>query len=166
MTWVEGVPDHDGLLTTLYQLYIYDLNQNGGGFQLDAAGRWQPDYLDYWREALHGQSPGARVGLWMVDGWPAGFALHGERGFAHMSDEVDFHLAEFFVRANFRGTGQAAAMARRLFGDRPGRWELAVLDANEPAVSFWQKLLPGVGRDLVCLDRTPGHRVYRFTVDG
>ena len=161
MSWQDGGPDHEPLLTTLYHLYIYDLNQTGGNFTLDGSGRWQPDYLDYWLAALKGQSPGAHVGFWLLENQPAGLVLYGDGSFPHKSARADFHLSEFFVPAHLRRGGVGRAMAAHLFTTRPGLWELAVLRDNQAAASFWQRCLTGLGYQV---DMEDGEidRVFRF----
>lgn len=120
-------------LRRLYPLYLHDLSAFTEHYVLDEDARWQPSYLEDWLGRTTSHSL-----LIRVDGRPAGFALVAERPFPHMPQDVDFHLAEFFVAQPYRrrGVGRAAGLAA-LSGFK-GSWNLSVIDRNVPALAFWR----------------------------
>jgi len=120
-------------LRRLYPLYLHDLSAFTEHYVLDDDAQWQPSYLEDWLTR-----PTSHSLLIRVDGRPAGFALVAERPFPHMPQDVDFHLAEFFVAQPYRrrGVGRAGALATlRAF---TGSWNLSVIDRNLPALAFWR----------------------------
>ncbi|MEM8755446.1 MAG: GNAT family N-acetyltransferase, partial [Pseudomonadota bacterium] len=69
----------------------------------------------------------------------AGFAL--VNAWSASGAPTDHAVAEFFVLRKHRRVGFGAEAAEALIGSRPGRWEVAVADYNEPAKAFWPKAL-------------------------
>ena len=134
---VEATPaagDRDlAALRRLYPLYLHDLSAYTEHYTLDADANWQPSYLEDWLTR-----PTSHSLLIRVEGHPAGFALVAEQPFPHMPQDVDFHLAEFFVARPYRrrGVGRTAGLATlRAF---TGSWNLSVIDRNLPALAFWR----------------------------
>jgi len=120
-------------LWRLYPLYLHDLSAFTEHYRLDEDAQWQPSYLEDWLTR-----PGSNSLLIRVDGRSAGFALVAEKPFPFMPQDVDFHLAEFFVAKPYRrrGIGRAAGLATlRAF---KGSWSLSVVDRNLPALAFWR----------------------------
>ena len=52
-------------------------------------------------------------------------------------------MAEFYVAPAFRRSGFGQAAARRLIARFPGRWQIAQLTGNAPAIAFWHRVLDG-----------------------
>lgn len=103
-------------------------------FQLekDADGRYGYPLLPaYWRD--EGRYP------FFIDAEDAlaGFALVSKGsqvgGGAHVYD-----MAEFFVAPAFRKRGVGAAAAKAIWKRFAGEWEVRVLEANAPALTFWR----------------------------
>lgn len=134
------------LIESLFQFYIYDFSEmeppGSTAFELDEAGRFgpYPGLDDYWN------TEGFHPLLIRVDGHPAGFALvntHSHRD----GGEVERNMGEFFVARKHRRAGVATRAVRQVLGLYPGRWEVAVVERNTAAKSFWPRAIaaaPGV----------------------
>ena len=134
------------LLEGLFQFYIYDFSEmeppGSANFEVDALGRFDPyPGLDgYWT------TDGFHPLLIRVDGHAAGFALvntHSHRDGA----EVERNMGEFFVLRKHRRSGVATEAVRQVLALCPGRWEIAVVERNMAAKTFWPRAIaaaPGV----------------------
>jgi len=91
------------------------------------------------RTHLFGHEPVARVTLAFVDGEPAGMALWW-RTFSTFLGRPGIWLEDLFVRPAHRGRGLGAALLADLRARTDGRVEWSVLDWNEPAISFYERL--------------------------
>lgn len=95
------------------------------------------------RASLFGERPGAEVVLAELDGEPVGFALFFAN-FSTFLGRPGLYLEDLFVRPAARGRGAGRtllAFLARLAVDRGyGRVDWSVLDWNEPAVGFYEKL--------------------------
>ena len=95
------------------------------------------------REALFGAQPQAEVLIAYADDRPAGFALFFHN-FSTFVGRRGLYLEDLFVKPEFRGLG----LGRRLLTELAriaverdcGRFEWSVLDWNEPAIGFYEKL--------------------------
>jgi predicted acetyltransferase len=54
---------------------------------------------------------------------------------------IDYWIAEFFVLRKFRRRGAGQRSAHQLFDRFRGRWLVAVLTLNTPAMKFWPKVI-------------------------
>lgn len=92
---------------------------------------------------LFGPHPYAEVLIGEVDGEPAGFALFFHN-FSTFLGKPGIYLEDLYVRPAVRGTGLGKALlvelARLAVSRGCGRLEWAVLDWNEPAIGFYQRL--------------------------
>jgi GNAT superfamily N-acetyltransferase len=89
--------------------------------------------------ALFGDAPAARVTIAEVDGAVAGFALWFPT-FSTFLGVEGIWLEDLFVRPAHRRAGVGLALLQDLRARTPGRVEWAVLDWNEPAISFYKRL--------------------------
>ncbi len=125
-------------LANLFQLYVHDFSEQWFDRtdlgELDEAGLFQVDFdfAKYWTR------PGCSAWLIRADGRLAGFALLGTE--SHSGAPADHDMAEFFVARKHRRDGVGHRAARRLIGERPGRWEIAVTRRNVGAQHFWRKV--------------------------
>jgi GNAT superfamily N-acetyltransferase len=96
--------------------------------------------LDQW---LFGAQPKAEVLIGEVDGAPCGFALFFHN-FSTFLAKPGIYLEDLYVRPAMRGRGLGAALLGRLaqiaLERGCGRLEWAVLDWNQPAIGFYQRL--------------------------
>jgi len=57
-------------------------------------------------------------------------------------ENVDYtSIAEFFVLKKYRKLGIGKAVAKMVFGKFTGKWYVDVIKSNEPACSFWEKVI-------------------------
>jgi GNAT superfamily N-acetyltransferase len=95
------------------------------------------------RHHLFGPRPAAEVLIAEADGTPVGFALYFTN-FSTFLARPGIYLEDLFVRPAFRGRGIGAALLTRLaaiaMARGCGRLEWSVLDWNEPAIGFYERL--------------------------
>lgn len=112
------------------------------------------------RETLFGDRPFAEVLIARLDGTPAGFALFFHN-YSTFLARPGIYLEDLFVLPELRGKGVGKALLialAKIARDRNcGRLEWSVLDWNEPAVGFYQRLGATV---------MPDWRICRLTADG
>ncbi len=98
---------------------------------------------DQLREVLYAANPAAEVLLAFEDEEPIGFAVYFFN-FSTWLGRPGLYLEDLFVRPQVRGHGYGRALLQRLAQlaqDRGcGRMEWAVLNWNEPAIQFYNKL--------------------------
>ncbi len=94
-------------------------------------------------EWLFGERPAAEVVIARVADEPAGFALYFT-SFSTFVGRPGIYLEDLFVRPQYRSLGIGKALLRHLAGlacERGyGRLEWAVLDWNEPAIRFYERM--------------------------
>lgn len=94
-------------------------------------------------EKLFGARPYAEVVIGQLDGAPQGFALFFHN-FSTFEGKPGIYLEDLFVRPAARGSGLGKALLAHLAmlaTQRDcARLEWSVLDWNEPAIGFYQKL--------------------------
>jgi predicted acetyltransferase len=73
-----------------------------------------------------------------VDNELAGFALISS---SQSDNRTVYEMGEFFVLRKFRKLGVAKYVVLKLLDLYKGDWEVAQLASNQPAISFWHKLL-------------------------
>lgn len=92
---------------------------------------------------LFGERPYAEVVIGELDGEPQGFALFFHN-FSTFEGRPGIYLEDLFVRPAARGSGLGKALLSHLAAlavERDcARLEWSVLDWNEPAIGFYQKL--------------------------
>ena len=111
------------------------------------------------RDSLFGESHVAEVLLGYLDEDPVGFALFFHN-FSTFLGRPGIYLEDLYVRPEFRGSGVGRALLvrlARLAKERNcGRLEWSVLDWNEPAIGFY---------DRIGAAPVSGWTVYRVTGD-
>ncbi|MBU1329073.1 MAG: GNAT family N-acetyltransferase [Gammaproteobacteria bacterium] len=92
---------------------------------------------------LFGARPFAEVLIGEVDGNPSGFALFFHNYSTFLS-KPGIYLEDLFVRESTRGSGLGKALLSHLaelaLARGCGRLEWSVLDWNEPAIGFYERL--------------------------
>jgi len=53
----------------------------------------------------------------------------------------DYHLAEFFIVHRYRKQGLGSHFADEIIKQFPGKWEIHILQKNEPSMNFWSHWL-------------------------
>ncbi len=122
-------------LHRLLQLYLYELSAFTDD-DVDQQGLFAYAYLDlYWTDA--DRFPFfIQVGQQLV-----GFALVRQLAVGSYS------MAEFFIMRKYRGNGFGRKAATYLFDTFQGEWQIAQIDTNYPAQSFWRKIISAYTND-------------------
>ena len=98
---------------------------------------------DRLRATLFGPHPVAECILALADDRPAGFAIHFTN-YSTFLAKPGLYLEDLFVKPAFRGRGIGKALllhlARLANARGCGRMEWTVLDWNQPAIDFYEKL--------------------------
>ena len=138
----------------LYQFYLHDLSAFTDELQVESDGAFDTSHIDiFWqKESLH------PFLIW-ADGKVAGFALVAGRPYA--PEGADYSMVEFFILKRCRRQGVGREAARLVFDQFRGVWDVYELEANLPAIRFWNGLISEYteGRYTVLEN---GHR-QRFT---
>ena len=120
----------------LMQLYLYDFSEFLP-LDLDEDGHFKEGVLDnYFTD------PSKVPFLVLVDGALAGFVLvSGETLLP--GNAGGRCIKEFFVLRRYRRRGIGKQVAAEVFSFSPGRWEVRVVKANQPAERFWEAAIRG-----------------------
>jgi predicted acetyltransferase len=124
------------LLQNLSILYCYDMSRYCGflpGWELPPEGLYK--HLDF---SLYFKEKSRYPFLICVDTEIAGFALVNKIG---SKKNIDWHMAEFFIHAKFQGKKIGRHIAKKLFDQFPGLWEVSAIPENVRANSFWEKVI-------------------------
>jgi len=126
--------EHRDILGNLLQLYAHDFSEFYA-VDLGADGRFEYKELPlYFREARR------QAFLARADGKWAGFALV-QRGSQVSAAEDVWDMTEFFVARGCRRRGVGTGIARRVWSQFPGKWEVRVMEANRSAQPFWEQAI-------------------------
>lgn len=129
------------IVANLVELYIYDLNEIAPDsimFELDQHGRFgYPRFERFW------QNNACRAYLFKYYGKYAGFSLTHNSPFFHKDDNGKV-IGEFGVLKMYRNKGIGLQAAKYIMTHDPGYWEMRVIDENQRAVYFWNKVLQEV----------------------
>ena len=98
---------------------------------------------DQLRETLFGERPTAEVAIGYLQDKPVGFVLFFHN-YSTFLGRPGIYIEDLFVEDSYRGRGFGRALllyvARLAKARRCGRLEWSVLDWNEPAIGFYEKL--------------------------
>ncbi len=126
--------DEKPILHHLMELYQYDFSEFDGS-DLGPMGLYDYPYLDhYWVE------PESSPFLVRLNGYLAGFVLVA--CFNYLTGLKDsWVLAEFFIMRKYRHQGVGEYVARYIFEQFPGNWQVAQTAQNTGATAFWRKVI-------------------------
>lgn len=120
------------IVRRMLELYQYDLSPFAS-VDLNEHGEFGYAYLDYyWTE--RGRYPF----LATLAGKLVGFALVNTH---HCLPESEYSMAEFFVMKRYRRQGLGQALARHVFAQHRGIWEIRQLPDNARATFFWKRTI-------------------------
>jgi len=120
------------IVRNLMELYQHDFSELDGT-DLDEHGQYGYHDLDcFW---VH---PGHAAYVMKVGGKWAGFALTNEDVCV---PENTHAIVEFFVVRKYRLQGVGKHAAQAIMRQFPARWEIRVIEENDAARRFWQKLI-------------------------
>jgi len=128
------------ILRNLMELYQYDFSEFDGA-DLSPLGYYDYPYLDhYWVD------PERMPFLVRVDGNLAGFALVAR--YNYLTGQKDnWVMAEFFVLRKYRCQGVGEYVARYIFDQFPGEWQVGQIAENQAAAAFWRKIITRYTRE-------------------
>ncbi len=131
---IPALREHEQVLANLIELYAHDFSEFVD-LKLGADGRFGYESLPlYWQE------PDRYPFLIMVDNELAGF-LFVRRG-SQISDDRDvWDMTEFFVARGFRRLGIGTQAAHTVWRKFPGKWQVRVINRNQPAKEFWERAI-------------------------
>ena len=122
------------VLRRLMQLYLYDFSAIDGRNIGDDGLYGDPARIEsFWTD------PKRRSFLVHADGRIAGFVL--VRDGAEFAGEGTREISEFFILRRYRRQGVGSEIARRVFDEFPGKWELTQITSNVEAQAFWRRAL-------------------------
>jgi predicted acetyltransferase len=131
-------PDSEVVLRSLFEHYLHDMaewfpidTKADGSYSYDTSAIWENGYDAYL----------AKVGDSII-----GFALVGS-AVEWLGDIGALDVHEFFVLRRFRRSGFGQRMATLLWNERPCKWLVRALEANAPAVLFWQTAISNHSRN-------------------
>lgn len=141
-------------------MYLHDMSEFAGFLNLCSDGSYKYQNLHlYWeKEELS-------AFLIKIDSQITGFILSNKR--PYIPDDCDISIQEFFLLKKFRGKGYGLRAASMFFEKFPGRYLIAQLESNKPAISFWNTVYKKLGIEVDRREETEsGVRILtqRFTV--
>ena len=127
----RATPEDRLPLSRMLELYNYDLSEFWP-HDLDVHGEYGYELDRYWAKAEH------HPFIAVVDGKFAGFAL--------VNDEVKVGsrgswMDQFFVIRKYRRASVGSVLAKRVFVQLPGPWEVGQIHSNCPAQAFWRNVI-------------------------
>ncbi len=111
---------------------------------------YQHDLSDIWDQDLdaHGEYGYALDRYWDTDGYQAFVATARGKyaAFALVNPFVrvgthGYWMDQFCVLKKYRRHGLGQALARSVFNELPGRWEVGQMPRNHAAQAFWRKVI-------------------------
>ena len=124
---VAAAPSEEPILANLLELYGHDFSEFHP-VELGPEGRF-----GYPRLALYWSEPQRHPFLVRVDGRLAGFALV-------VSGSV-CDMAEFFIVRRYRRRGIGVEVAKQVWRQFPGPWEVRVMESNRAGREFWERAI-------------------------
>lgn len=126
-------PAQISVLCNLMQLYLHETSRHHPRV-IQETGLFD---TSLWSEGLESQS--IQGYFLRVKGQLAGFAIVQPR--VQNGRTVAHALTELFLLENYRGFGIGEEIARLLFDNCQGLWQIAVDPQNEGAMKFWNAVL-------------------------
>jgi predicted acetyltransferase len=128
---VRAELSQESIVANLLQLYSHDFSEFCD-LDLGADGRFE--YKDL---PLYFRDPTRHPFLIRKDGKWAGLILV-RRGSQISGDENVWDMVEFFVVRGCRRRGVGTEIARQIWKQFPGKWEVRVMETNDSAYHFWE----------------------------
>jgi predicted acetyltransferase len=135
------------MIQNMARFYVYDLSKECGHISADWAlpvdGLYESfDFKNYFED------PSRKAYLVKVYDEIAGFVLLWEAS-------THWNMGEFFIIAKFQGQGIGERVARHIWDQHPGIWEVSVIPENKKALSFWRKTIPHFQENTKIVDYDP-----------
>ncbi len=137
---VEAGPTDRAVIENLAQLYQYDFSEMSRGDpqhgNVMADGRFHNIDLDrFYAEEEHHEF------LVRVEEEIAGFVLVSPGSSFRDAAESVWWIDEFFVMRKYRRLGVGEHVATTIFDRFPGTWQVAEMDVNTEAQTFWRGVI-------------------------
>jgi predicted acetyltransferase len=133
--------EHDQLLRNLYQLYLYEFSYFTEEWRVQADGKFDEADLENCWDDKH-----RRVFLISVDKQWVGFAIL-DLDLPDSDGSTVNELSEYFIMPPYRQKGLGERIARKIFQQHKGQWELCIVETNTKALHFWRKVLARYTKD-------------------
>lgn len=122
------------ILRNLMQLYLYEFSAYDQE-DVNQSGLYEYKYLDrYWIE------PNRHPFIIRVKGQLGGFVLISRHA-DPIYDEPRWSVAEFFIMKKYRRKGIGTHVAVHIFDMFMGKWQVAQIENNLSAQSFWREVI-------------------------
>ena len=114
-------------------LYLHDMSEFADFVKMSPDGRYKYQNLNYYLEKKELSAFFIRV-----DSENAGFILSNKK--PYVPDDREISIQEFFILRKFRGRGIGHRAAENFFKLFPGKYLVAQLTTNKPAIDFWHSV--------------------------
>lgn len=126
------------IIQNLGKFYVYDISKYCGfiskEWAIEPDGQYQCfDLKDYFT------NPNKKAFVVkLIDGELVGFVLLDKSA---TDKKTDWNMGEFFILAKFQGKKVASYVAKWIFLQYSGKWEVSVIPENTRALKFWRRTI-------------------------
>jgi len=125
------------VIQNMARFYVYDMSRYCGHDSIDwacpADGLYECiDFKSYFIEENR------HAYYVKIEDELAGFVLINKNG---LTQGVDWVMGEFFILARFQGAGISQQVAKLIWDQFKGAWEVRVIPENIKALKFWRKII-------------------------
>ena len=129
---IETTDEIRPIIERLLQLYLHDISEFSSTEPCDGQYFYK-DWQSYWSD------PSFKPFVFVLRGKPAGFVLIRKKQF--QVGEFQHQICDLFVLRCYRRLGIGEEVARMVFNQFPGRWEIEVSGQNDVAKLFWRQVM-------------------------
>ena len=136
ITLCKATKEDKNTIQNLGRFYVYEMSRYCGflpGWETPSNGLFECIDLGSYCE-----DPESHAFLVKVDKELAGFVLINKMG---TTSDVDWNIGEFFIISKFQGSGIGGYVAKQIFDQFPGIWEISQMPENTAAIDFWLKVV-------------------------
>jgi predicted acetyltransferase len=137
---VKVTENDSGILKNLMSLYLHDMSEFADFLKLNPDGSYKYQNLHFYWEKDE-----LSAFFIKVDSETAGFILSNRPPF--VPGDCEISIQEFFILKKFRGKGFGMKAAAEFFKRFPGKYFIAQLRGNKPAIEFWRTVYKRIGVD-------------------
>ena len=137
---VEATKNDSEVLENLMSLYLQDMSEFANFIKPDADGSYKYQNLHYYWE-----KEGLSAYFIRIDSETAGFILSNRPPF--VPEDCEISIQEFFILKKFRSKGFGREAALKFLDRFPGKYFVAQLRKNRPAIEFWHSIYKIRGLD-------------------
>jgi len=148
------------VLQNLMSMYLHDMSEYAGFLKLCSDGSYKYQNLHlYW------EKDELSAFLVKIDSEIAGFILSNKP--PYIPDDCQISIQEFFILKKFRRKGNGLRAVSSFLERFPGRYHIAQLAGNRPAIAFWSSVYQKLGIEVDRREETEsGIKILtqRFTI--